>query len=532
MAYYQSLREYLGALDKAGKLVTIGSPINKDTQIHPLVWLQYRGLPREQRKAFLFTNVVDSRGRKYGIPAALGALGGSPEITAIAMRCRPEETFEKMVQAFMHPIEPTIVKHGPAQDVVFVGDQLLQNGGMDEFPVPIRHPGLDSGPIQSICNWVTKDPDTGIRNVGRYRSQVYAQDRLGIHIAGPERHIAMHWEKCRERGMPLEAAIVVGGPPNLIGVGPIGLPYGMDEYSLAGALAGESVELVKCRTVDLEVPANADIVIEGELSTEWLELEGPHGEGIGLLSGTELQPFFTIKCITRRRDPVWIGSLSYLGEGAGAEIARAFLYKYLRYDLGLPGVLEVSGSLVVSGNVIKMKRHTNQEEVWRALEACPNSKTVVAVDDDIDIEDDRQVWWAINTRVEAHRDIRIIRYTTTDLKPSSFMPEEEMIRIRHRQFEPDVKFPETSRLLINATMKWPYPPVSLPRREFMEDALRIWNQEGLPPLKLKEPWHSYELGHWPREFAEDAERAVRGEYYKTSEMRARQRVKVKPRDRG
>lgn len=523
MAYYKSLREYLEALDKAGKLVTIKSPINKDTQIHPLVWLQYRGLPKEQRKAFLFTNIFDARGKKYDVPGVWGALGGSPEIDAIALQCQRGETFDKIVQAFVHPIPPRSVPHGPVQEVVYRGDRLLQKGGMDEFPVAIRHPGLDSGPIQSISNWVTKDPDTGVRNVGRYRSQVYAPDRLGIHMSGPTQHIAIHWQKCRERGIPLPAAIVVGGPPNLIYVGPVSLPYGSDEYALAGALAGEPVELVKCKTIDLEVPANADFVIEGELTTEWLELEGPHGEGLGLLSGTELQPYFTIKCITHRKDPIWIGSLSHMGEGAGHEFASALLFKRLRYDLNLASVL------AVSGNVIKMKAHTDQKEVWQALEAYSGmSKTVIAVDEDIDSEDDARVWWAINTRVEPHRDTRVIKFLAKDLKPSSYMPEDEMIKVRHRQFEADVQLPETSRLLINATMKWPYPPLSLPKKEFMEEAIRIWEKEGLPPLKLKTPWYSYDMGHWPKEWAEDAARAVKGEYYQTSEMRAKQRIKVKP----
>ena len=523
MAYYQSLREYLGALDKAGKLVTISSPINKDTQIHPLVWLQYRGLPKEQHKAFLFTNIYDSKGIKYKVPGVWGALGGSPEIEGLALQCRPGETFDKIVQAFLHPIEPRSVAQGPVQEVVFMGDSLLQNGGMDEFPVAIRHPGLDSGPIQSISNWVTKDPDTGVRNVGRYRSQVYAPGRLGIHMSGPHQHIAQHWQKCRERGIPLPAAIVVGGPPNLIYVGPVGLPYGADEYGVSGALAGEPVELVKCKTVDLEVPANADVVIEGEMSTEWMELEGPHGEGLGLMSGTELQPYFKIKCITRRKDPIWIGSLSHLGEGAGREFGSALLFKRLRYDYNLAGVL------AVKGNVIKMKMPADQNEVWRALEAYTGqSKTVIAVDEDIDIADDSRVEWAIDTRVEPYRDTRVVKFTAKDMKPSSYMPEDEMIKVRHRQFEADVKFPETSRLLINATMKWPYPPMSLPKKEFMEEAVAIWDKEGLPGLKLKEPWYSYDMGHWPKEWAADADRAVKGEYYQTSELRHKNRVKVKP----
>ncbi len=518
MAYYQSLREYVEALDKAGKLIKITTPVNKDTQIHPLLYLQYRGLPKEQHKAFLFTNIFDSRGKKYAIPGVWGALGVS---SALALKCQPKEIFDKMLQALLHPLEPRIVKQGPVQDVVYMGDRLLGKGGMDEFPVAIRHPGRDAGPIQSTSNWVTKDLDTGIRNVGRYRSQVYAQDRLGIHLAGPARHLTIHWQKARAKGVPLQAAIVVGGPPNIIfGYGP---PYGVDEYTLAGALVGEPVELVKCKTIDLEVPANADVVIEGELTTKELELEGPHGEGNGLMSGTELQPFMTIKCITHRKDPIWIGSLSHLGEGAGGGMGQAFLFKHLKYDLKLSGVL------AVGGGVIKIKKGTAQEEVWRALEGSvvgEGPKMVVAVDEDIDIDDDYWVQWAIRTRAQPHRDYRIVKHFTEDLKPSSFMPEDEMIKVRHRQFDPNVKLPEASYLLINATMKWPYPPLTLPTKEFMDGALALWQELGLPPLKLKEPWYSYEMGHWPKDYAEAAERAVKGEYFKTSEMRAKKRVKV------
>jgi len=354
MAYYRSLRGYLEALDKAGKLIRITSPINKDTQLHPFVWLQYRGLPEEQRKAILFTNIFDSRGIKYSVPGVWGALGGPPEISALGLQCRPEEIFEKALQAFLHPIEPRVVERGPVQEVVYTGDRLLEKGGMDEFPVAIRHPGFDAGPIQSLACWVSEDPDTGLRNVGLYRSQVFAQDRLGIHLGGNRKHLAIHWQKCRAKGIPLEAAVVVGGPPNLTYVGPIGLPYGVDEYTLAGALVGEPVELVKCKTVDLEVPANADVVIEGELNTEWLEMEGPHGEGSGNVGMEEIMPYLTVKCITHRKDPIWIGRLSYLGESIGRQISQAFNYKRLRYDLNLPGVLAVSGSK------IKMKSGTDQ----------------------------------------------------------------------------------------------------------------------------------------------------------------------------
>ena len=198
MAYYKSLREYLQALDKVGKLVTIKSPMNKDTQLAPLLYLQERGLPPEQHKVF-FTNVFDSRGNKYNIPVVYVALRTG--FGDIGLQCRPDELNEKVVQAHRRPIKPRLVEQGPVQDVVYMGDRLLEKGGMDEFPVPITHPGWDGGPIMAASCWVTKDPDTGARNVGVYRSHVYARNRLGIHMAGPHRDIRTHWQKCRAKGI-------------------------------------------------------------------------------------------------------------------------------------------------------------------------------------------------------------------------------------------------------------------------------------------------------------------------------------------
>ncbi|MCL5959250.1 MAG: UbiD family decarboxylase [Chloroflexi bacterium] len=541
MAYYKSVREYLEALDKAGKLVTINSPMNKDTDLAPLLYLQERGLPASQHKVFFFTNVFDSRGNKYDIPIVYAALRTG--FGHIGLNCSPEELSERVVRGHRDPIEPVLVERGPVQEVVHMGEGLLEKGGLDEFPVPITHPGWDGGPIMAASCWVTKDPDTGVRNVGVYRSHVYAQDRLGIHMAGPHRGIQVHWQKCRAKGIPLQAAIVIGGPPNLVYSAVSSLPNGVDELGVAGAMVGEPMELVKCKTVDLEVPANADVVFEGELTIDELELEGPHGEGGAgeYVSMGDMQPYFKVRCITRRRDACWYAT-------ARGGPSKGILLNRLRDDLKMPWVLEASslsstapGSL--SAVAIKIRKNTDQKDVWRTLEAFSEPLSdeddyanypgkqigtvfVIAVDEDVDIRDKDMVWWALSTRVQPHRDTRIVKYRTQDLKCPSFLPEPEMKKVKHNQFAPDVELPEASRLLINATHKWPYPPVSIPRKEFMEKGLRLWEQEGLPQLNLREPWYGYELGYWPQEFAEDAERAVKGQYYKTSEMRAQKRVKI------
>ena len=145
----------------------------------------------------------------------------------------------------------------------------MNGHGLDMLPVPISTPGFDNGPYLTSANWVTKDPDTGIFNIGNYRSQIKAPNRNGGLFLG--QHMGEHWRRCKAKGIPLEAAIVIGVVPAVAYAATSKLPYDFDEYRLAGGLAGEPIEVVRCQTVDLHVPATAEIVIEGKISTEWIE---------------------------------------------------------------------------------------------------------------------------------------------------------------------------------------------------------------------------------------------------------------------
>src|SRR5262250_168035 len=146
-SYWPTLGQYVEALERAGKLVRVTVPINKDTELHPLVRLQFRGLPESQRKAFLFENVVDARGRRYDIPVLVGALAGSKEIYALGMQCKLEEIETVWNNALTNQIAPVLVGKGACQEVVITGDALKRDGGgLGRLPIPISTPGFDNAP--------------------------------------------------------------------------------------------------------------------------------------------------------------------------------------------------------------------------------------------------------------------------------------------------------------------------------------------------------------------------------------------------
>ncbi|MFH0914245.1 MAG: UbiD family decarboxylase [Chloroflexota bacterium] len=531
MSYYKDIREFLETLDKRGKLVRIKSPINKDTELMPLVKLQYVGLPEAQRKAFLFENVFDSRGKKYNGSVAVAALAGSPEIYAIGMNCKPEEMTEKRAQAELHPIEPKLVSKGPVQEEVHMGKNLMEHGALDELAVPISAPGFDAGPCFTAPFWITKDPETGVRNIGTYRVMPKSPTKTGIDWANMTKGCAIHWLKAKKMGKPLPAAIVTGGPPCIGYVSVTRYLTDVDELKVAGGIAGEPIEVVKCKTVDLEVPAWAEIVVEGEINTQEVEPEGPFGESIGFMCLEQLRAFFNVTAITHRKNPVWVAFISQYQPSESSVLKKyassTAVYKHLRYDLGLDYVKDVAFQETsdTSMMVIQVAR-TSQENVWKALEGAAKrhqfSKIIIAVDDFVDPANLDSVFWAVTHCSQPHRDYRIITRPTPILLDCSVAPMEELESLRDELYTTGKlkNTPDSSVILMNGTIKWPYPPISLPRQEYMEKALERWKKEGLPDLKLGNPWYGIELGYWSERDKQRADWAVKGEYYKTGEEQA------------
>ena len=166
------LQEHLADLEARGLLTRIDHPVNKDTELHPLVRLQFiGGIPETERRAFLFTNVVDSTGRKYDMPVVVGSIAASAEIYSLGMRAAVEDIGKRWMEAIAHPIPPIKTNDARCQEVVITGDDLRKpDGGLKLLPVPVSTPGFDSAPYLSATFCVTKDPDSGIQNGGTYRA--------------------------------------------------------------------------------------------------------------------------------------------------------------------------------------------------------------------------------------------------------------------------------------------------------------------------------------------------------------------------
>jgi 4-hydroxy-3-polyprenylbenzoate decarboxylase len=519
---YPDLHDHLAALDKAGLLVTVDRPIDKDSEMHPLVRWQFRGgIAEKDRKAFLFTNVTDAKGRRYDIPVVVGALAASREIYRIGMGCPLDQIEATWNRALKHPIAPRVVSQAPCQEIVISGKALDKKGnGLDGIPVPISTPGWDVSPYTTLSQYITKDPDTGLQNMGIYRGQVKAPRRLGMNPSLELRPgIYVHWEKARARGQKLEAAVVLGAPPCVAFTAAQKLPESMEELHVAGGLAGSPINVVKARTVDLMVPAEAEIVIEGLIETQWLEPEAPFGESHGHVNLQEYNAYMEVTCITRRRDAILTSIISQVTPSESSLMKRVALepmfLAHLRDTLGIRGVKRVAMHEPLTNLrkvlIVVLERSVPTTEIWRALYGAAAlhraaGKYIIAVNDDIDPDNADALLWAMCYRANPSLDLHVLPHRDQGHGPRSKR-----------------NGGEDGSVLIDATLKEDFPPISLPKRDFMERAKLIWEELGLPPLTPQAPWFGYTLGQWGDELEAAAQRAVKGDYFETGAMMAKRR---------
>ena len=526
---YRDLREHIELLDEKGLLITIDEPINKDSEMHPLVRWQFRGgIAEKNRKAFLFNNIVNAKGKRYGTPVVVCALAASQEVYSAGMNAPVEAMGKKWNDALSNPFPPKIIGTAPCQEVVLRGDDLLGEGnGLDELPIPVSTPGFDSAPTLSATNVISRDPETGVQNMGTYRAGLKAPDRLVVRMATRTGGAGgyLHWQKCKARGEQLECAIVLGCPPYVAFMGPQKLPIDIDEFDVAGGLAGGPINVVKGVTVDLLVPAEAELVIEGVIDPQIVEPEGPFGESHGHIALEEYNMPMQVTAITRKRNPIIPSYISQVTPSESSVIKRVayepLFLSHLRNTLAIQSVKRVSLheplTSLLRVTIVTMERGTAKTEVWRALYGAASfkgdcSKITIAVNDDIDPDNADAILWALAYRHSPAEDVVILPHRGMGHGPKREHGKEE-----------------DSTLLIDATMKSEMPPLALPGMEYMENAKVLWERLGLPELRPESPWHGYSLGDWTNAWTEAATRAAKGDYLENGRLTlARQRRGLVP----
>lgn len=526
---YRDLREHIEMLDNKGLLITIDEPIDKDSEMHPLVRWQFRGgIAERDRKAFLFNNIVNAKGQRYKMPVVVCALAASREIYSVGMDAPVEAMGKKWDRALSNTIAPKIVETAPCQEMVMQGDDLLgEYNGLDALPIPISTPGFDSAPTLSATNVISRDPETGVQNMGTYRAGLKAPDRLVVRMAtrtgGAGGYV--HWQKCKARGEKLECAIVLGCPPYVAFMGPQKLPIDLDEFNVAGGLAGSPINVVNGVTVDLLVPAEAELVIEGVIDPQIVEPEGPFGESHGHIALEEYNMPMEVTAITHKHNPIIPSYISQVTPSESSVIKRVayepLFLSHLRNTLAIQSVKKVSLheplTSLLRVTIVTMERSAAKTEVWRALYGAASfkgdcSKITIAVNDDIDPDNADAILWALAYRHSPAEDVVILPHRGMGHGPK-----------REHGVEED------STMLIDATMKSEMPPLALPGKEYMEKAKALWERLGLPELRPESPWHGYSLGDWNDDWTEAAARAACGDYLENGRLTlARQQQDLVP----
>jgi 4-hydroxy-3-polyprenylbenzoate decarboxylase len=309
---------------------------------------------------------------------------------------------------------PKKVKTGPCKEVILTGDEV----SLDRFPILTCWPS-DGGPFITLPLVFTKNPLSGRQNVGMYRMQKFDSRTTGMHWQ-IHKHGARDYHEASDR---LEVAVAIGADPAVVYSATAPLPDNLDEMMFAGFLRGKRVEMVKCETVDLYVPATAEIILEGYVDTGELRREGPFGDHTGYYSLADDYPVFHITCITHREDPIYHTTVvgrppmedAYLGKASERiflPLIRAQLPEIV--DMNLPVESVFHNLAIVS---IKKRYPAQAKKVMFALWGLGQmmfTKTIVVVDDDINVHNLQEVLWAVTTRIDPARDVVIIPNAPTD----------------------------------------------------------------------------------------------------------------------
>jgi UbiD family decarboxylase len=394
-----SLRAFLDSIP-SDQILRIPEPFDLDYTPTALV------IELEKRQQFPVLYIEQPYGFKMPVVANLFA--DRRRIAQMAGADSPAEFNETWLRAESHPIPPTLVDSGPVQEIFITGDEI------DVGALPIsRHFEQDAGRYIGSGILVCKDPDTGVRNLSYQRLQMKGPNRFGasLHSRG---HIWDHLLRCEARGQNLEVAVVLGAHPAVHLAAGAKVAMEMDEFDIAGGLLQQPVELVKCKTIDVEVPANAEIVVEGEILANTHEEEGPFGEYTGYSTYRSTRNVFVVKAITRRVRPIFLDIIpGYSTEHLllGRVAKEAHVFERLKEVVPTLKALNYPKSGTHFHAYMSFK-NTAAGQARHALMLLfgldSYIKLAVAVDDDIDVFNEEEVLWAIATRFQADTDMFVV----------------------------------------------------------------------------------------------------------------------------
>jgi 4-hydroxy-3-polyprenylbenzoate decarboxylase len=425
---FRNLGEFIAHLEKSGELIRIKAPVSRDLEITEITDRVMKG-PDEKNKALLFENVDG-----FETPIAINLFGSEKRMAAGLGVSDLEELNHKMASLLdmKFPrglrsilsrgadllnalrsvgLGPTTVRSGPCQDVV-----TSENPDLKMLPVLKCWP-KDGGRFITLMQVITRDPESGTRNVGMYRLQVLSGDKLAVHWQ-IHKGGAEHARKVLESGDgKIPAAVVLGGDPASMWAASAPLPPGMDEYLLASWLRNKPVEFVKCVSQPLEVPAQAEFVIEGYVDVDELVPEGPFGDHTGYYTPCEPFPVFHVTAITHRRSPVYPATIVgvppmedvFMGKATERlflPLLRIFLSEVIDYHMPPAGVFH---NLVI---VKIRKRYPGHPQkvmsgIW-GLGLLMLAKAIVVVDDWVDVHNIYEVAWQTLGNVDWEKDVTIV----------------------------------------------------------------------------------------------------------------------------
>jgi 4-hydroxy-3-polyprenylbenzoate decarboxylase len=402
---YEDFRSYIDLLRQKGELKTVTTEVDPDQEL-AAVFIE---LAKRQNKAVLFENVKGS-----SLPVLIGATA-SKERICLSIGCQEtdlDQFVKEILETKRDDFQPRVIKNAPSQEVIKTGKQV----DLDRLPVPTFCEN-EGGPYITAGIALSIDPENGSRNAGIYRIMVRGTNELNINFGIPNRHLLKHALKAQKMGEKLPVAIVIGVEPAVWLCASIPFPGRFDEVAQAGAILRRPVDLVRAKTINIDVPARAEIILECEMDCDNLKPEGPYNDFQGYYTDVKDNFTLAVTAITHRENPIYETSMTgHVPEGE-VEIWRHLSVRQqcIQLQKVVPQVTRLSFDAASRGHVyivsVRNKKPFMAKQIGAAILSFAWSsivKMVIVVDDDIDVEDPGQVMWAIATRVDFERDTELL----------------------------------------------------------------------------------------------------------------------------